>query len=125
MARPTRAPSRARVRDWLRGGLLRGACFGAVAFAAQGALADVPARPLVAALARAGLDAPVRSLEAAAKEAAGSGAGAGAGVGLGVLLESDTPIADAVRVNDGVYFVRRPLSELEQLLARHAGARAH
>lgn len=100
-------------RAWLKGAWVKGACCAAVSLAAPVAVADVPARPLVAALARAGLEAPVRSLEA------------GGAARLGVLLESGAPIAEAVRVSDGVFFVRRPLSEIEQLLARYQGARAH
>lgn len=94
---------------WVRGAL------GALGLlAARASHADVPARPLVAALARAGIDAPLRSSEASGMPAR-----------IGVLLESDTPVAGAVRVHEGVYFVRRARTELEQFLALNAGAHAY
>src|SRR5262245_9378717 len=101
----------------MRQARIRGAPVSLVALvllAARASQADVPARPLVAALAGAGIDAPLRSSEAS-----------GAPARIGVLLESKTPIAGAVRVQDGVYFVRRSRTELEEFLALNAGAPAY
>lgn len=94
---------------WVRGGVIS-----AVLISTPLARADVPARALVSALVQAGIQSPVRSLPGDGTEAR-----------LPLLIESTTPPAEAVRVMDGVYFLRRPVLELEALLAPHAELKAY